>query len=56
MLFKLTSAKAPLGFNKFLEDLTKQYLEKFGGIKIENKDKKINLNDNKINNKKKCCK
>ena len=58
ILFRTTSAKTSSGFNKFLEELTKQYIEKFGGIKIkaDDNDKKINLNDNIKNKEKKCCK
>ena len=58
ILFRTTSAKTSSGFNKFLEELTKQYIEKFGGIKMktDDNDKKINLNDNIKNKEKKCCK
>ena len=53
--FKLTSAKNPLSFNKFLEDLVKQYLEKRGVETVGTKDK-IDLNNKKRNNdKKKFC-
>ena len=52
---KLTSAKNPLSFNSFLEDLIKKYIEKnegkIGGVdgqKLENKD-------NKKSGNKKCC-
>ena len=53
--FKLTSAKNPLSFNKFLEDLVKQYLEKRGVETVGTKDK-IDLNSKKrnINGKKFC--
>ena len=53
--FKLTSAKNPLSFNKFLEDLVKQYLEKRGVETVGTKDK-IDLNNKKrnINGKKFC--
>ena len=47
--FKLTSAKNPLSFNKFLEDLVKQYLEKRGVETVGTKDK-IDLNNKKRNN------
>ena len=48
--FKLTSAKNPLTFNKFLEDLVKQYLEKKGiSVGTTNK-KKIELNNKKQQN------
>ncbi len=46
--FKLTSAKNPLSFNKFLEDLVKQYLEKRGVETVGTKDK-IDLNNKKRN-------
>ena len=46
--FKLTSAKNPLSFNKFLEDLVKQYLEKRGVETVSTKDK-IDLNSKKRN-------
>ena len=46
--FKLTSAKNPLSFNKFLEDLVKQYLEKRGVETVGTKDK-IDLNSKKRN-------
>ena len=46
--FKLTSAKNPLSFNKFLEDLVKQYLEKRGVEIVGTKDK-IDLNNKKRN-------
>ena len=46
--FKLTSAKNPLSFNKFLEDLVKQYLEKRGVEIVGTKDK-IDLNSKKRN-------
>ena len=53
--FKLTSAKNPLSFNKFLEDLVKQYLEKRGVETVGTKEK-IDLNNKKrnINGKKFC--
>ena len=53
--FKLTSAKNPMSFNKFLEDLVKKYLEKRGVGSGGTKDK-IDLNNKKRNNdKKKFC-
>ena len=53
--FKLTSAKNPMSFNKFLEDLVKKYLEKCGAGSGGTKDK-IDLNNKKRNNdKKKFC-
>ena len=52
---KLTSAKNPLSFNSFLEDLIKQYIEKNGG-KIEGGDgQKLENKDNKKSGNKKCC-
>ena len=53
--FKLTSAKNPLNFNKFLDELVKQYTEKFGGEKNKEEKEKINLSGDKKNDKKKCC-
>ena len=53
--FKLTSAKNPLSFNKFLDELVKQYTEKFGGVKNKEDKEKINLTGDKKNDKKKCC-
>ena len=53
--FKLTSAKNPLSFNKFLDELVKQYTEKFGGEKNKEDKEKINLTGDKKNDKKKCC-
>ncbi len=53
--FKLTSAKNPLSFNKFLDELVKQYTEKFGGEKKKENKEKINLSGDKKNDKKKCC-
>ena len=53
--FKLTSAKNPLSFNKFLDELVGKYIEKFGGGKIKEDNGKINLNGDKKNDKKKCC-
>ena len=53
--FKLTSAKNPISFNKFLEDLVQKYLEKRGVVGVSPKEK-IDLNDKKRNNdKKKFC-
>ena len=54
MPFKLTSAKNPLSFNKFLEELVKKYIEKFGGEKNKDNKGKINLNGDKTD-KRKCC-
>ena len=53
--FKLTSAKNPLSFNKFLDELVKQYTEKFGAEKNKEDKEKINLSGDKKNDKKKCC-
>ena len=53
--FKLTSAKNPLTFNKFLNELVIKYIEKTGGISNNGGKDKINLNDNKKRDKKKCC-
>jgi Ras-related protein Rab-6A len=54
--FKLTSAKNPLSFNKFLEDLVKKYLEKTNGTAKNEAGGKIDLKDKKRNNeKRKCC-
>ena len=53
--FKLTSAKNPLSFNTFLEDLLKKYIEKSGGV-IESKDgQKLDDNKEKPDKGKKCC-
>ena len=56
--FKLTSAKNPFSFNKFLEEMVKKYVEKSGG-KVGNDNKqgggKININDKNQKEKKKCC-
>ena len=56
--FKLTSAKNPFSFNKFLEEMVKKYVEKSGG-KVGNDSKqgggKININDKNQKEKKKCC-
>ena len=56
--FKLTSAKNPLSFNKFLEDLVKKYVEKNGGNvgnEVKQSKGKININDKNQKEKKKCC-
>ena len=53
--FKSTSAKTPLSFNTFLEELVKNYIEKFGGEKNKDNKGKINLNGDKKTDKKKCC-
>ena len=53
--FKLTSAKNPLSFNTFLEDLLKKYIEKSGGV-IDSKDgHKLEDNKEKPDKGKKCC-
>ena len=41
--FKLTSAKNPLTFNKFLEELVKQYIEKNGGVTTGGAGGKVDL-------------
>ena len=55
--FKLTSAKNPLTFNLFLEDLLKQYIVKCGGVVETTSGQKL---DNQVENKEskfgKCCK
>ena len=56
--FKLTSAKNPFSFNKFLEDLVKKYVEKNGGNvgnEVKQSKGKININDKNQKEKKKCC-
>ena len=53
--FKLTSAKNPLTFNKFLDDLVRQYTEKFKGGNDKDNKGKINLNGDKNPDKRKCC-
>ena len=55
--YRLTSAKNPLSFNQFLEELVGKYVEKFGGKKIKNENPKpkINLTDDKKIPKKKFC-
>ena len=54
--FKLTSAKNPLSFNSFLEDLIKQYIKKTGGKFEGTGGKKLGNNrDNNKNKEKKCC-
>ena len=54
--FKLTSAKNPLSFNKFLEDLVKKYIEKTHGPAGSGSGGKIDLKDKKpTNEKRKCC-
>ena len=53
--FKLTSAKNPLSFNTFLEDLLKKYIEKSGGVIQSNDGKKLEENKDKQDKGKKCC-
>ena len=53
--FKLTSAKNPLSFNTFLEDLLKKYIEKSGGVIQSNDRKKLEENKDKQDKGKKCC-
>ena len=53
--FKLTSAKNPLSFNTFLEDLLKQYIKKSGGVIESTEGKKLEDNQKPDDKKKKCC-
>ncbi len=54
--FKLTSAKNPLTFNKFLEELVGKYVEKIGGGKADGSGGKIDLKKKeKTGEKKKFC-
>ena len=54
--FKLTSAKNPLTFNKFLEELVGKYVEKIGGGRNNINGGKIDLKKkDKTNDKKKFC-
>ncbi len=53
--FKLTSAKNPLSFNNFLEDLLKQYITKCGGVIESTEGKKLEDNKKSNDKKKKCC-
>ena len=54
--FKLTSAKNPLTFNKFLEELVGKYVEKIGGGKADGSGGKIDLKKkDKTGEKKKFC-
>ena len=50
--YKLTSAKNPMSFNKFLEDLVRKYLQKHGVVGVTTKEK-IDLNNKKQSNEKK---
>ena len=52
---KLTSAKNPLSFNSFLEDLIKKYIEKNGGKIESGEGQKLENKDNKKPGNKKCC-
>ena len=55
-LFKLTSAKNPLNFNKLLEDLLREYIKKTGGVIESNDRKKLdNKKDGKSGKGGKCC-
>ena len=55
--YRLTSAKNPLSFNQFLDELVGKYVEKFGGKKNngEKPKPKINLTNDQKPAKKKCC-
>ena len=53
--FKLTSAKNPLTFNKFLEELVKQYIEKNGGVTTGGAGGKVDLKKEKKPDKKRFC-
>jgi Ras-related protein Rab-6A len=53
--FKLTSAKNPLSFNKFLEELVKQYIEKNGGVTTGGAGGKVDLKKEKKPDKKRFC-
>ena len=53
--YKLTSAKDPLTFNKFLEDLIIKYIEKNKGNFRKKKDEKMKLKKDTKTGKKKCC-
>ena len=53
--FKLTSAKNPLSFNNFLEDLLKQYITKCGGVIESTEGKKLEDNKKSNDKKKRCC-
>ena len=55
--FKLTSAKNPLTFNLFLEELLKKYIIKTGGVVEETSGQKLdNKTDDKDGKNGKCCK
>ena len=54
---KLTSAKNPLTFNLFLEELLKKYIVKFGGVVETTSGQKLDSNvENKESKLGKCCK
>ena len=54
---KLTSAKNPLTFNLFLEELLKKYIVKCGGVVEENQGQKLDAkSENKEGKFGKCCK
>ena len=53
--YKLTSAKNPLSFTSFLEDLLKSYIEKNGGIIGSSGGKKLKDGNNPDEKKKGCC-
>jgi len=54
--FKLTSAKNPLSFISFLEELVKKYIVQCGGVVESTNGKKLtNTKDNNSSKRKKCC-
>ena len=53
--YKLTSAKNPLSFTSFLEDLLKTYIVKNGGIIESSGGKKLKGGNNPDEKKKGCC-
>jgi small GTP-binding protein len=56
VLFKLTSAKNPLSFNTFLEDLLKKFIEKSGGVIESSGGQKLEENKEVTTGKgMKCC-
>ena len=54
--YKLTSAKEPISFISFMEELLKNYLNKCGGIIESSGGKKLTDTKNNSQNGKKCCK
>ena len=53
--YRLTSAKNPLSFTSFLEDLLKQYIVKKGGIIESSGGKKLKDRNNSEEKKRGCC-